>query len=387
MNNTIKEELKKKHPYHIWQGNDKRWRTYISDTTKKSGRKMIAKSSEESIYQFLYDYYDETLVAKLLDKITLEMLYPEWLEYKKLHTTASTYITRINSDWKSFYLGTDITKIPIKKLDKLTLDVWAHTMIKSYDMNRKKYTNMQTIMRQALSYAIDLHIISANPMDSVKIDKKVFRKDKKKPDATQVFSDSEKSQIIKLAWKDFEEKVKVYELSPLALIFQFQTGLRIGELCSVRYEDIECEDYIHIQRMVRRDTKEVVPHSKTDEGDRQVFLTTEAKRIIAVAKARQEELKVRSDGYIFSIDNKPITERCIISLLKKYCKNLGILYRSSHKVRKTYGSDLLDAGVSINTTRMMLGHSDEKTTLKYYCFDTRTDDVKKNLIEHALKCS
>ena len=55
--------------------------------------------------------------------------------------------------------------------------------------------------------------------------------------------------------------------------------------------------------------------------------------------------------------------------------------------KKTYGSSLLDGGVSLNTTRIMLGHSDEKTTLKYYCFDTHTELEKMNLMENALKIS
>ena len=35
--------------------------------------------------------------------------------------------------------------------------------------------------------------------------------------------------------------------------------------------------------------------------------------------------------------------------------------------------------------RIMLDHSDEKTILKYYCFDTHTEIEKMNLMENALK--
>lgn len=267
------------------------------------------------------------------------------------------------------------------------MDVWAHQLIKDYDMTRKKYVNVQVIMRQALEYAVDLDIIESNPMKGLKIDKKIFRKEQKKPDDTQVYTVDERKMMIPLAWEDYKNAVKFYELSPLALMFQFQTGLRIGELCAVKFSDIENENYIHIQRMLRRDTKEVVPHTKTDCGDRYVFLTKEAKKLIAIAKERQEKTNGKAAGYIFSLTSEPITERCITSLLKKYCSKLGILYRSSHKVRKTYGSSLLDGGVSLNTTRIMLGHSDEKTTLKYYCFDTHTELEKMNLMENALKIS
>ena len=113
-------------------------------------------------------------------------------------------------------------------------------------------------------------------------------------------------------------------------------------------------------------------------------MTETAKKIIACAKARQEELGVDSEGYIFSINGKPILARVIDDLYKKYCKKAGIIQKSSHKARKTYISSLLDAQVNINTIREMVGHADERTTLGNYCFDRKAEDEKKILIEKAL---
>ena len=70
--------------------------------------------------------------------------------------------------------------------------------------------------------------------------------------------------LFPLAWDDFYNETKNYVLAPLALLFQFQTGIRIGELCVIRYEDLtEQRGYIHIQRMLRRDTSEVVSQHYT----------------------------------------------------------------------------------------------------------------------------
>ena len=69
--------------------------------------------------------------------------------------------------------------------------------------------------------------------------KKVFYKTKKKADHTQVYTAEELLAIEKLAWEDFYNEVKDYVLCPLAVIFQMETGVRAGELCAVRYEDIE----------------------------------------------------------------------------------------------------------------------------------------------------
>ena len=381
----VKEAMRKKHPYSIWQGKDGRWRTHIPDITQKSGRKLVVKSTEEKIYEALDAHYQNIDEATHRASITLRKLYPQWLEYKKLHTRAESYISRIDTDWRTYYRDTEIIDMPIKKLNKLTLDMWAHKLIQDYDMTKNKYYNVTVIMRQSLDYAVDIGLIPSNPMSQVKIDgKRMFRKVKKKPDATQVFSKEELDLIFPMAWEDFKNHTKVYELAPLAFLFQFQTGLRIGELCAVRYEDIETPNYIHIQRMLRRDTNQVVEHTKTEYGDRQVLLTETAKKIIACAKARQEELGVDSEGYILSINGKPILARVIDDLYKKYCKKAGIIQKSSHKARKTYISSLLDAQVNINTIREMVGHSDERTTLGNYCFDRKAEDEKKILIEKAL---
>lgn len=114
-------------------------------------------------------------------------------------------------------------------------------------MTKKQYYNSTVIMRQALAYAVDAGILEADPFFKVKVDgKRLFRKTKKKADSKQVFSKEETKEITSLAWEDFENRTKVYELSPLALLFQLQTGLRIGELCVLKYSDIETPDYIHI---------------------------------------------------------------------------------------------------------------------------------------------
>ena len=138
MTKKRREMLLKQHPYDIWKGNDSRYRTYIADSTKKSGRRMIVKTYEESIIDYLVEYYDSLDESKKLENITLEKLYPKWQEYKELHTTASTYIRRIDNDWNRYYADTKIVKIPVRRLDKLALDTWAHQLIKDNSMTKKQ---------------------------------------------------------------------------------------------------------------------------------------------------------------------------------------------------------------------------------------------------------
>jgi integrase len=195
----------------------------------------------------------------------------------------------------------------------------------------------------------------------VKIDsKRMFRKVQKKKDCTQVYTKEEEILIFREAWNDFKNSKRlVYRLAPLAVMFQFLTGVRIGELCALKFDDVE-NGVLHVVKMLQRDSDKVVEHTKSHE-DRDVLLTDAALDIIEVARAYQEEHGCKGE-YIFSTTEDALSYAETNILLKKYCKRLNILYSSSHKSRKTYISSLIDAGININTIRSYAGHADERTT-------------------------
>ena len=288
MKKSQMDKVLEQHPYKIYQGSDGKWYTYLTDESKNNKRRKIVRNSLEDIKHALYEYYTGVSELKKLDSITIEKLYPEWLEFKSLHTSATSYISRLRSDWRSYYEGTPIVKIPIRRLKKLDLDEWAHRLIRERDLTRKGFVNVATIVNQVLEYAVDKEIIDINPFSKVKIhDRHLFKPEKKQDSKTQVYSKEELRGLKELAMADFNNRVKRYVLSPLAVLFQFETGVRIGELIVLRYEDIE-GDFITVQRMYRRDSKEIVPYTKGTYGDRRVILTTEAKRIIEICRNYQE---------------------------------------------------------------------------------------------------
>lgn len=375
------------HPYKISQGKDGRWVTYLYDETKPSHRRKVVKPTLEILHEALYEHYMGEVKKASVDYITLDDIYPEWLEYKSLHTSAHSTITRINNDWNRFYKGTEITLIPLRKLTKLKLDSWAHSMIREHKMDKTLYYNFSGIMRQCLDYAVDKQIVDENVFRKVRIDgRRVFTKKRKKPSETQVYSREELAGLRELALADYNSRVKTYQLAPLAVLFQFETGVRIGEVCVLRYEDIE-GPYLHVRRMLRRDIREVVEHTKGGREERSVILTSEAKEIINRCKKRQKELGVESDGYIFSVDGDYCSYYAISDLYRKYCDKLGIPLKSSHKSRKTFISILLDANMNANTVREMVGHADERTTLQSYHYDRKTEDERIRLMESALNAA
>ena len=116
-----------------------------------------------------------------------------------------------------------------------------------------------------------------------------------------------------------------------------KTGIRVGEMLAVRYDDIsEDGKEIHIQRLYRYETKEIVEHTKECEGDRFVPLVDAARSIVAEARQKQRELGFPDDKYIFSVNDSPLPYQPVQYLFEKYCKKMDIVQKSSHKSRKTY---------------------------------------------------
>lgn len=80
---------------------------------------------------------------------------------------------------------------------------------------------------------------------------------------------------------------------------------------------------------------------------------------------------IRRGGHI---EKHRMTEQSILFILKKRGKEAGVKAFSPHDMRRTFISDLLDAGADIATVQKLAGHADVQTTAKY---DRRGEATKK----------
>jgi site-specific recombinase XerD len=81
---------------------------------------------------------------------------------------------------------------------------------------------------------------------------------------------------------------------------------------------------------------------------------------------------INKSGRMYS--NKNMTPKTIYTMLSKRANEAGVKSFSPHDMRRTFVSDLLDAGADITTVSKMAGHSSVTTTSRY---DRRPEDAKK----------
>lgn len=412
-----REEILKKHPYHIGQIADGRWKTYLPDETRKEGRRPIVKKDRKKLEDVLIEYYTGLEDQKYIEEnignsientedaeentCTLRKLYVKWLVYKQSHTDSTTYIKRIISDWNRFYDHDEIADMKLTSLTTVFLDVWLHNVIKEYKLPRNAYYNMSIILRQSLEYACmdGVDILQKNPMDKVKINSKLFTRKPKPKSETQVFLRSEQKLVAEEC--SFRVNRNLECTTPLGILLNFQIGLRIGELVALKWSDID-GNYINICRMEVEDYEivideatnsvkvipkgyKIVEYTKSDAGMRTIFLNSEAKRLLEIIRSINDNCGYYSDNFILisSQRKERSNARTITTYLEKLCIAIGILNKSNHKIRKTFISSLFDNNVNIDTIRETAGHADERTSLNNYCFDQDDLEIQEKKLEEC----
>lgn len=385
--------------YHIWTNEKGAFLSYLPDSTKPKGRKPVTATMKEKLERKIINFYLEQQQQEESQKeqerlSTVRNIYPLWLNIKGLETTATSYIRRIDNDWNAYYANEPIIDMDIRTFTKATLKEWALNKVRVKELTKTQYYNMSMIIRQCLDYAVDHELIPLNPYNQFTVDKKLLKKVKQPEDGTQVFLTNERPLIECEAWLDFKERGCT---SALAVPLAFQLGVRLGELVAIKETDISPDGkYLHIQRMVQKQERqrpdgswyparwEAVEHTKSSAGDRMIYLTKEARRIIKVILDSNKENGFYDDGFLFIHGGKRINPRAVDTRIRKYCDHINIRQKGLHTIRKTYISSLLDGGININEIRKQVGHEDERTTLKNYCFNRKTSVENESDMEKAL---
>lgn len=79
------------------------------------------------------------------------------------------------------------------------------------------------------------------------------------------------------------------------------------------------------------------------------------------------------------IQRRRMTEDGVLKIVQRRAKLAGVESFSPHDFRRTFCSDLLDAGVDIVTVQKLVGHASPVTTAKY---DRRGEETKRRAVQH-----
>jgi site-specific recombinase XerD len=137
------------------------------------------------------------------------------------------------------------------------------------------------------------------------------------------------------------------------VLMLLRTGMRIGELLALRLEDIDLRE----QKVFIREAR------KTGMG-RVVYFSSDAKEALA---AWLEQKDPREDVLAYGKKYESITYAGARAMFVGYLKKAGLLHKgySLHCLRHTFASELLNAGMRLETLQPLLGHTSLEVTRRY----------------------
>ncbi|NLI12846.1 MAG: tyrosine-type recombinase/integrase [Peptococcaceae bacterium] len=158
----------------------------------------------------------------------------------------------------------------------------------------------------------------------------------------------------------------------LGILLCFYTGIRLGELCALKWGDMDFEaGTMSIMRTVSRikniqqcenKTALLVGTPKSQKSVRKIPLPGFLLKL-------SDELKMYAKNencYVLSGANTPIDPRTYQKLYKRILANAGVKNRKFHTIRHTFATRALELGVDIKTLSEILGHSNVSITLNVY---------------------
>lgn len=356
------------HPYKIsYIESIKKWYTYLPDDEK--GRVQRKRNTREEIEDIVIKYWEEKL-----ENPTVKEVFDEWNDRRvRLKKIKKATHLRYTQDFKRYYK--EFGKRKIKSLEPEEIQEFLEEQIAEYDLTAKAFSELKTITRGFLKRAKKRKLISFNveeifqELDTSDSD---FRKVIKE-DFQEVFDEDEMPLMIEYLEKNLD-------IHNLAILLMFVTGIRIGETVALKHSDFDGYTF-KIRRTETRYKEngeyvyDIDDYPKTQAGVRTVIIPRQYEWIANVIKRTNPFCE-----YIFMKDGERMHTQAIRLRQKRLCDKIKIYRKSPNKIRKTYGSILLDNHLDERLIIGQMGHTNVLCTEQHYHRNRKGIERKQEIL-------
>lgn len=356
-----------RHGENIRKRSDGRWEGRYGIYDMEKGKKIY-----HSVYGHTYDEVKDKLIMKksliqtlphkteqflkTSSTLVFSQVAIEWLKKVSERTKHSTYI-KYSSIYR-LHLADTLGNCPLSQIDSSRIQA---VIAKHQSESIQK--SIYCVTNQIFKYAFENYSIHISPL------RKIYAKGKKK--TLEIFTRAEQIRLFSCLYNE-TDKYKT------AIILCMNTGLRLGELCALKWSDIDFNNHIiSVNRTVQRIMSvnkcqrtvllETAP--KSESSKREIPISAEILILLAKLQNNQQ--------YVFG-GLKPLEPRTLQYHFKKILQYTQIANKNFHILRHTFATNCMENNADIKCLSEILGHSNVKVTLDCYVHPTM-DSKRKQL--------
>lgn len=293
-----------------------------------------------------------------------------------------------------------IGKKLIKDLRYSDIRRYYNQLIVKEDVSPSTVENIHTLINPVLSMAVRDGIIRNNPADGLMKELKrssLWRKGERHPLSIEESS----------AFLNYVEASPIYNHWLTLFVVFFGTGMRVSEVCGLRWEDIDFDrneinvDHTIVYRKYPgEETGNLhVSTTKSEKGNRIIPMVGEVKEALQAEYEHQQKVGFHTaevegmKGFIYcSRYGRPYHQAPINKAIQRIVRDYNteetgraeaenrepflLPHFSCHHIRHTFATRLCENESNVKAIQEIMGHADIETTLNVYAEATRATKQK-----------
>lgn len=317
-----------------------------SDVKQRLLEKKAYSGSQEDMDSKCSALYSEVLDA--------------WLQSTRINIKESSYARY--SHLIDTHIRSQLGKYQISKISTQLIEGFIENLLScgrvdnNGGLSAKTVTDILTIVKSTIDYARYNNLVVSCNLSKLTI--------KKKDKEMRVLCQSEQDALIRVLIADMD-------LYKFGVLLSLYTGIRIGELCALQWEDLSITNStLKVRKTMQRiqetnigassKTKIIITEPKSDCSIRDIPLPS---FLVEIARQFRDHPK----AYILSGEQgKYIEPRTMQNRFKTYVKESGISDANFHSLRHTFATRCVEVGFELKSLSEVLGHSNVNITLNRY---------------------
>lgn len=277
----------------------------------------------------------------------------EWLKLKRSRVKTSTYAKYVTVTEN--HIKPKLGNCFVSSITTMAVEEFAYGLLHSEGLSPKTVKDVLAVLHSVLKYT-ERQLPFLQPVEVV------YPKEEKKE--TRVLTREEQERFTEYLLHDTD-------IGKFGTLFALLTGLRIGEVCALKWKDISVtENFVKVTGTVQR-----IKNTENDGSRKTKIIVSDPKSFSSVRTIPLSPFAVKlckkyygqPDAYILTGETDRCAEpRTMQYKMEKYAEDCNLKGVHFHTLRHSFATRCVEVGFEIKSLSEVLGHAGPQITLERY---------------------